>query len=166
MGTNYYAYTKNKELAKKHFAKDKWSPEYTLVDEPDFGYEIHLGKRSGGWKPLFHAHENAYTCVSDMISFFNSYKSDFKFYNEYDEEMTFDDIKREFIDWGENQEPCYCRVVNKNGHKDLEEVPSGEPYDIAVPFSHIRYSEIMDPLYTSHFWEDKDGYDFTEGDFS
>lgn len=48
MGTNYYMMIMDKEIVKKYFTN-----EYEIVDFPYFGYEIHIGKRSVGWRPLF-----------------------------------------------------------------------------------------------------------------
>ena len=48
MSTNYYMITKDKDFVKKYFPN-----EYELTDLPYFGYEVHIGKRSIGWKPLF-----------------------------------------------------------------------------------------------------------------
>lgn len=43
MSTKYYIHTQNKEFVEKYFFN-----EYRLVDEPCFGYEICIGRRSGG----------------------------------------------------------------------------------------------------------------------
>ena len=56
--------TTDKELVNKYF-----NGEYEIVDDPYLGYEIHIGKRSSGWKPLFEAHKKAYGSVSEMIEF-------------------------------------------------------------------------------------------------
>ena len=56
--------TTNKELVHRYFPG-----EYEIVEEPYLGYEIHIGKRSYGWKPLFQGHKNAYTSVSEMMQF-------------------------------------------------------------------------------------------------
>ena len=61
MSTKYYIHTQNKEFVEKYFFN-----EYRLVDEPCFGYEICIGRRSGGWKPLFNQHNDAYTSVEEM----------------------------------------------------------------------------------------------------
>ena len=53
--------TKSKKLVEKYFPY-----EYEIVDTPYFGYEIHIGKRSCGWKPLFQEHKNAYDSVEGM----------------------------------------------------------------------------------------------------
>lgn len=169
MGTNYYAFTKNKELVKKHFMKNEWERDCELVDEPDLGYEIHLGKRSMGWKPLFQEHKNAYTSVNGMLNFFKEHGEDFKFFNEYSEEKTLDQIKEELVDWANIPEDRiqHCKKVFNGKRYDLKDVSPGEPYDIATPFSHIKYMEVMnEPYYRDRYWEDEDGYDFTEGDFA
>ena len=64
MSTNYYMITKDKDFVKKYFPN-----EYELTDLPYFGYEVHIGKRSIGWKPLFQGHKKAYNSVSEMIDF-------------------------------------------------------------------------------------------------
>ena len=48
--------------------------EYELVDTPYFGYEIHIGKKSYGWKPLFQEHKNAYSSVEEMKEFIRKYQ--------------------------------------------------------------------------------------------
>lgn len=168
MGTNYYAFSRNKELVKKHFKKNEWEPEYELVDEPDFGYLIHLGKRSCGWKPLFQSHINAYSSVNGMLEFFKNHGNDFEIYDEYNKKMTLDQLKEELVDWGDvpADRIQHCRVVWNGRCKDLKTVGTNEPYDIATPFSHIKYMEIMNDPYREKYWEDEDGYDFTEGDFA
>ena len=48
--------TTNKELVHRYFPG-----EYEIVEEPYLGYEINIGKRSYGWKPLFQEQKNADT---------------------------------------------------------------------------------------------------------
>ena len=71
--------TTDKELVKKYF-----NGEYEIVDDPYLGYEIHIGKRSAGWKPLFEAHDNAYTSVSEMLDFVMNHP-EIHIFNEYGE---------------------------------------------------------------------------------
>ena len=77
MGTNFYMMTKNKELVETYF-----SGEYEIVDSPYFAYEIHIGKRSLGWKPLFEWHEKAYKSVEEMKKFISDYLNDIEIYDE------------------------------------------------------------------------------------
>lgn len=39
--------TTDKKLVKKYF-----NGEYEIIDDPYLGYEIHIGKRSMGWKRM------------------------------------------------------------------------------------------------------------------
>ena len=64
MSTNYYMMTTDKEIVKKYFPN-----EYEIVDFLYLGYEIHIGKRSMGWRPLFQAHKKAYNSVSELLIF-------------------------------------------------------------------------------------------------
>lgn len=179
MGTNYYAITKNKEVAEKYFPYD-----YSLTDVPYFGYEIHIGKRSAGWKPLFQEHPNAYKSVAKMLEFFKGHEDFFQFYDEYLKEMTLADIKDELIDWGEyqakNDKQCRYRFdFDKTAHpySDMVPVEDGEPYDVEIPFDHITYDRAYVDArhkngfdgwrgYYENYFRDPEGYDFTTGDFS
>lgn len=178
MGTNYYAITKKKDLVEEHFPYD-----YTLTDEPYFGYEIHIGKRSMGWKPLFQEHSGAYGSVKEMLRFFEDHSDDFELYDEYLETMTLDRLKEELVDWGDWQrENRYARCRFEFNQKDrpyseLVEVKDDEPYDVEVPFDHITYDRAyvdarhragLDSwrTYYDQYFRDPDGYDFTKGDFS
>lgn len=88
MGTNYYMIMKDKELVTKYFDN-----EYEFTDLPYFGYEVHIGKRSCGWKPLFEWHENAYKSVDDMLKFLEFHKMDIEIYDEYNEKFSIDGLE-------------------------------------------------------------------------
>lgn len=77
MSTKYYIHTQNKEFVEKYFFN-----EYRLVDEPCFGYEICIGRRSGGWKPLFNQHNDAYTSVKEMKEFLSIHSDKISIYDE------------------------------------------------------------------------------------
>lgn len=154
MSTNYYLMTINKELVEKHFLY-----EYELTDFPYFGYKIHIGKRSAGWKPLFEAHLNAYSSVSELIKFIKNHSNDIRIFDEYNEEFSVEGLKEELIDWGK-QSPKRKLAYN-NGW--LKEDPNGE---LDSPIDHIEYSRIERPWIDIHYWHDKDGYDFTDRPFS
>ena len=79
MGTNYYMMIKNKELVEKYFPN-----EYELTDSPYFGYEVHIGKQSFGWKPLFEWHGNAYKSVEDMLNFLKIHDTYIEIFDEYE----------------------------------------------------------------------------------
>ena len=60
-------------------------------------------------------------------------------------------------------------VINKKyGWKDYFIESSENDYDIKIPYDHVEYSkfnthEMWEP---PHYYHDKDGYDFVEGEFS
>jgi hypothetical protein len=52
MGSNYYAFTKDRKTA------EAMSDRYRLTDEPEFGYLIHICKLFYDRPPLFEAHKH------------------------------------------------------------------------------------------------------------
>lgn len=154
MGTNYYMITKSKELVEKYFPN-----EYELVDSPYFGYEIHIGKRSCGWKPLFEQHKNAYDSVEELINFIKSHSNDINIIDEYSREFTIEGLCEELITWGDNQ--TKRRLAFNGGN--LTEDKNGE---LETPIDHVKYSEFDKNCWNINYWHDKDGYDFTDRSFS
>lgn len=142
--------TTDKELVKKYF-----DGEYEIVDDPYLGYEIHIGKRSAGWKPLMEAHNNAYDSVSSLLDFLQRHQDKVEIYDEYNELYTFDQLKEELIDWVENQER---RVLHYDDYIG----------DIQAPIDHVemKQRDNRNPWLKIRYWHDKDGYDFTDRPFS
>lgn len=173
MGTNYYMMTKNKEIVERYFPG-----EYELVDTPDFGYEVHIGKRSGGWTPLFEEHSSAYSSVEGLKEFLKIHSDSFCIYNEYNDILTVEQLDEELFRWGANQEVKYLKYIpngvnNKIFGEKTYLVPSTpDDYDIKTPFDHFEYFKL------ARRWEDwcrhrdnpyskdKDGYNFMKGRFS
>lgn len=171
MGTNYYMMTKDKDLVEKYFPN-----EYEIVDTPYFGYQIHIGKRSAGWQPLFQEHKNAYNSVSEMKEFIKSHCS-IKIFDEYGRKFTLMQLQKELIDWGKCQEVKYMKHIPEGvpdelfgGKKYLIE-STKDDYDITIPFDHIEYERLDIERNNwrlereSYYFKDKDGYDFMKNDF-
>lgn len=100
MSTRYYIHTQNKEFVEKYFFN-----EYRLVDEPCFGYEICIGHRSGGWKPLFNQHNDAYTSVEEMKEFLSTNSDKISIYDESERFLTLNELEDElnqYSDYGFN----------------------------------------------------------------
>lgn len=114
MGTNYYMMMKDKELVTKYFDN-----EYELTDLPYFGYEVHIGKRSCGWKPLFEWHENAYKSVEDMLKFLEFYKMDIEIFDEYNKRFSIDGLKEELINWKNKQPVRYMKYVPEGNYNEI-----------------------------------------------
>lgn len=93
MSTNYYMLSQSKGFAEKYF-----HGEYELTDTPMFGYEIHIGKRSMGWKPLFQEHKHAYDSVEGLMAFIKN--NSVVLYDEYGIILTETELKENLIDWG------------------------------------------------------------------
>lgn len=141
--------TTDKELVKKYF-----DGEYEIVDDPYLGYEIHIGKRSSGWRPLFEAHNYAYDSVSEMIEFIMNHP-EIHIFDEYGESISIAQLKEELIDWAEDQERRMIYYDDYIG-------------DIEAPIDHVEMDrrDNRNPWLKIHYWHDKDGYDFTDRPFS
>ncbi len=148
MSTNYYMMTTDKELVHKYFPD-----EYEIVDDPYLGYEIHIGKRSAGWRPLFEAHEKAYSSISEMIQFLMEHP-EVHLFDEYGDSLSIEQLKDELIDWADHQEK---RII------DYERVGK-----IQSPIDHVEIAERERKWswIAIKYWHDKDGYDFTDRPFS
>ena len=162
----------------KNFVERYFPDEYELVDDPYFGYEIHIGKRSIGWKPLFQDHNKAYKSVEEMKQFITNNYDLLKIYDEYGKFFTLKELQEELIDWGKNQVIRYMKYIPEGvpdkvfGGKTYLIESTADDYDITIPFDHIEY-EKLNPYHekyidngVSYCSKDKDGYDFTERSFS
>lgn len=139
--------TTSKELVHKYFPE-----EYEIVEEPYLGYEIHIGKRSCGWKPLFQAHKNAYTSVSEMMRFIREHP-EVQIFDEYGDSLSIEQLKEELIDWAECQAE---RIIDYEGVGKIKS-----------PIDHVEISERESDwsLIKVEYWHDEDGYDFTDREF-
>ena len=52
MSTNYYILTRDKSII------ERYGLDYTLTDEPDWGYWVHIVQLCSDYVPLFRAHRN------------------------------------------------------------------------------------------------------------
>ena len=180
MGTNYYMITKNKDLVHQYFDYC----EYELTDEPDFHYEIHLNKLSGGWKPLFQNHK-AFRTFKELEKFYFEHKDDLSFKDEYNHSYSFEEYKQEVVEHSEcTPEPVkwvYEESKFTPGRKRLfTKDCNPEEADLWTPFDHIDYTrtkeEARDILAACDVycgWEPEERYhrdpdykfDWTEGEF-
>jgi hypothetical protein len=108
MGTNFYMFTNDKEIKKKYF------PESTtqLVDEPEFGYEIHIAKTSCGWLPLFQAHQNIKS-VKDYICLLHY--CGVKIYDEYGKEYDWIEFEERVVNWNKDNPEAISHFTYENG---------------------------------------------------
>lgn len=141
MGTNYYARIIPSKERKEKFKKLIDDNNFDAKDEiNDLFKDVHIGKRSGGWKFLWNSNLNepiydklTKKCISEFL-----HRPDVKIYNEYDEGPIDPD---EFMDMALNwckdgydgktyreeyrlqYNPCfklsehYVKLFNDNGYK-------------------------------------------------
>ena len=149
MSTNYYMMTTDKEFANKYFEE-----EYETVDYPYFGYVIHIGKRSCGWKPLFEAHKKEYNSVAEMKQFIMNHP-DIHLFDDYCKFISMAQLKEELIDWAESQEKRMIHYDDYIGN-------------IQAPIDHVEmdHRDDRNPWLKIRYWHDKDGCDFTDRPFS
>ena len=94
MGTNFYMFTQNKQN------KKCFGDKLRIVDEPDFGYEIHIAKTSGGWQPAFEAHESIRS-VLDLKEVYD--RGDVRIYDEYGTEYDWPTFEERVVNFGDER---------------------------------------------------------------
>ena len=167
MGSNYYLYTKDKRLVAENFPV-----EYTLIDVPDFGYEVHICKMSNGWKTLFQAHDFAYTSVKEMTAFFRKNKDKITIYDDYYDKQ---DLEK-FIDLYTNRDKLSAQhsqklTINELGTMVGAADDTDKPY-ITTPVDHLelrkfkaQWSDINLLEDSGEYWNDDEGYNFCRIEF-
>lgn len=143
MSTNYYLFTKNKSIADK-------IGDFELTDTPDWGYLIHIGKRSCGWLPLFERH-NGIKSVKDIEKYCT--REDITILDEYDKSLTWVQLKKELIDWNGG----VAGKIPKKYHIATSPLDDPDMPDY-TPISHFDYGH---GKYSSDYFKDREGYEFT-----
>lgn len=104
MSTNYYfkvvdainiSFKGNDSIIKKDLME-------TLNQELSKASYIHIGKRSVGWKPLFQR-TKYFSSVEEIEKFYNENKENLIIINEYEETLSFKDLKMQLIDWNKDK---------------------------------------------------------------
>ena len=94
MGTNFYMFTRKREL------KPMFGSKVELTDEPEFGYEIHIAKTSAGWKPCFEAHEHIRS-VADLKLLYDL--GDVSILDEYGKEYNWQGFVERVVKFGDER---------------------------------------------------------------
>lgn len=150
LGTNFYLLTQKKEIKEKYFIPD----DYELVDNPMFGYKIHIAKTSIGWRTLWQEH-SFYHSVVEFKEFYFKFENEMFLFDEYGKFYEWNEFSERVIDWAENQEK---RIIHYDDYIG----------DIEAPIDHIEMNQRdnRNPWLKIQYWHDKDGYDFTDRPFS
>lgn len=114
MSTNFYFRIKAEmnifisidgKIREKIMEKLKWT-----LDEAT---EIHIGKRSVGWYPLFEKTEY-YSSVKEIKEFYESNKKHLDIIDEYSNEYSIEQLQEELFDW--NKDNLEARSHSDLGH--------------------------------------------------
>lgn len=155
MGTNFYFFTKEKEL--RHLYSSKWE----LVDEPEFGYKLHIAKTSMGWLPLFEEHEKIKS-VKNIKDLYNT--GYVKIFDEYGIEYDWNAFKERVLE--HNGGTTAKRHIEYISEERISEQKAYELYDPNfpnfVPISHFEYKGIN----PDNFFKDEEGYEFDKHAFT
>lgn len=109
MGTNFYFKVKGKinvDVDCGIFTESIKSKISNVLEED---CEIHIGKRSGGWKPLLRSNEY-YDSFKTMESFYNDNKEYLSIVDEYDREYTFDELVEDLILWNKDNKDAKSHI--------------------------------------------------------
>lgn len=150
MGTNYYLFTKNKKMAQKYAPYS-----YVLVDEPCFGYKIHIGKCSMGWLPLFEAHQNGIRSIKGYLEAYNTWK--FDIYDEYGRKYDWQEFDEQVLQHNGGIAGVIPREYIRRDKNSIFYDPNLPDW---VPISHF------DTKNAEHYFKDEQGYEFTAYEFS
>ncbi len=147
MGTNYYLLTKNKKLKEKYF---DFNNDYELTDKPCFGYQIHICKLSSGWKSLWQAHPAAYNSVSEFEEFVRKHEKSFLFLDEYHRRYSIDEFLEEI------------KYFDRDKSGKIREQYNGSPLICHEEYQKEERKKRPWSCCDIKYWQDKDGYDFTD----
>lgn len=109
MGTNFYFKVKGKINVDVDYGMFTESIKTKITNALEESLEIHIGKRSGGWKPLLRANEY-YDSFKSMKSFYDDNKEYLSIKDEYDREYTFDELVEDLIFWNKNNKDAKSHV--------------------------------------------------------
>lgn len=98
MSTNYYFQIKSSITT-----DDKLSLNLQDYLLNQVNTELHIGKRSGGWRPLFNK-TDFYSSVKEIEEFYKNNKDFLCIVDEYDNLLSWNDLKSELIDWNKDED--------------------------------------------------------------
>lgn len=148
MGTNFYLITRNKNMAQQYAPYS-----YKLVDEPYFGYEIHIAKTSCGWLPLFQSHKEGINSVREYKTAYES--GEFEIFDEYGDVYTWEEFDERVLKFNGG-----IRGVESRKKIDVDTTSQSE----YIPISHFDYK--YNYYCVNDYFSDEDGYEFDRREFS
>lgn len=87
------------QLADWNNDESLWSVRFKIEEIAHVGYEeIHIGKRSYGWKPLFQK-QNQFSSFRELEQFYKSNQHIYEIIDECNRVHTWDELETELINW-------------------------------------------------------------------
>lgn len=81
--------------------------------------EIHIGKRSAGWRPSFEKTEY-YSSVQGIRDFYKENKEELAIVSEYGETLSFEDLEEELINWNKDNKEAWGHDHTTHTYSDSE----------------------------------------------
>lgn len=129
MGTNFYFFTNRKEL------RDLFGDKVSIVDDPEFGYRIHVAKTSVGWSPIFEAHKTLRS-VADLKALYDH--GGVRIFDEYNTEYIWADFVNRVVEFGSDRN---WRTLNNNDQNNVWSDSQGEFISVdGYRFSDYEFS--------------------------
>jgi hypothetical protein len=126
VGTNYYFKpSRTEEMTKFIQSIPKAIMPLNILESLDELLSIHIGKISGGWKPLF-AKTKYYDDFKQLRRFYEDNKEDLVIVDEYGAKYDWKDFMLSFV---------YVNPVGKS-HMDIEN------FDVNIIINHYYYEDI------------------------
>lgn len=100
MGTNYYFKVKPNQFIEDTLDRLElfYFIDESIISSIRDGFRIHIGKRSGGWLPLFQKNKY-YDSMDKLEKFYEIHKNDLDIQDEYGEKLTWDELKEALFNW-------------------------------------------------------------------
>lgn len=106
-----------------------------------------------------------------MKEFIKEHSSYIRIFDEYGSEYDLEKLEDELINCGEGQLITYLKYYPKGITNPISCIKrkfyysDEENADIKTPIDHLEYEKLTQGRNTSLYFNDEDGYNFTEGEF-
>lgn len=115
MSTNYYFQINSGLTTSDNVSIKVQDYLFNQVDS-----ELHIGKKSAGWPPLFRANK-FYSSVKEMKEFYEENKDCLTIVDEYeDRELSWRDLESELINWNKDNKDAIVRLIALDMFRDEE----------------------------------------------
>ena len=99
MGTNFYFKVKGVDQIAEQFKGLSSLISDEMVENLKYRlFNIHIGKTSAGWKPIFESQEYFKT-MDELESFYEQHKETLAMEDEYGTEYTWEELKERLFNW-------------------------------------------------------------------